>query len=276
MNGREGTLVTTDEGLDYPAAVRPLASLTHVLVPALAVLGSCNKVEFRTAQVGSAVPLALKGEWQGNWQSSLGTAGGELSLQVQEFESDPLISVLISHPCLPTSTYEISFSGTSLELRHAGEIVFAGELVGDRTLVGTFQCDEDSGTWSADWQRALPPVVDLTGLWQGQIESLSGGTPLRLEFDQRVVQGSLEVTGLLSLPLELATPLPVRGLVRSRDGFFELSVTTVAGIVPQVVIGGIGDSSSLSVDAGLVSTSGQPLSFTQGVANFALLPQTGR
>lgn len=140
-------------------------------------------------------------------------------------------------------------------------------------MLGTFECDQDSGTWAVAWERDLPPLVDLTGTWQGQITSLNGSTPLSLQFDQRVVQGVLEVTGLLALPLELVSPLPVRGFVSSRDGFFELAVTTVPGILPQVVIGGTGDSTSLAVQAGMVATSGQPLSFTQGVASFAQLPQ---
>ncbi|MCB9887387.1 MAG: hypothetical protein H6838_17990 [Planctomycetes bacterium] len=246
------------------------ASLVCLVLPLTLGVSACTKVEFQTVGSGSAVPAALEGEWIGQWQSEQSTQTGDVTLQVQQFENAPVVGLLINHPCLPTTLYDFSLVGNVFELRSNGEVVFSGELLPSRVLVGAYQCDEDAGHWSATWQRELPPVVDLSGVWQGQIDLTNGNTPLQLEFDQRVVQGALEVTGLLTLPLELASPLPVRGLVRSRDGYFELSLATVAGIVPQVVIGGLGDSVSLEVESGLVATSGQPLSFTQGVATFAL------
>ncbi len=273
---RGGPPVTRTHRDGYRVPVRPLASLVYLVLPLLLFLAACNKVEFRTVGSGSAVPAALAGEWSGHWQSEEGAQMGEVTLQVQQFENAPVVGLLINHPCLPTTLYEFNLVGTVLELSSNGETVFRGELLPERLLVGTYECAMDSGHWSATWQRDLPPVVDLTGVWQGQIEVTAGNTPIRLEFDQRVVQGALEVTGLLTLPQELTSPLPVRGLVRSREGFFELSVTTVAGIVPQVVIGGVGDSANLQVESGLVATSGQPLSFTHGVATFALLPDPPR
>jgi len=251
--------------------VRPLVLL--VSAATLLLLASCNKLQFRSDRPQGSVPARLEGEWRGQWQSSQSNAGGDIVLRVQEFEDQPVFGVFVNHPCMPTTTYEIEFTGFAIELSSGGEVLFRGALTPDRQMLGTFECDQDTGTWQVQWDRDLPPLVDLTGTWQGQITTVNGSTPLNMQFDQRVVQGVLEVTGLLALPSELVSPLPVRGFVRSRDGFFELAVTTVPGILPQVVIGGTGDSSSLAVQAGMVATSGQPLSFTQGVASFAQLPQ---
>lgn len=255
----------------YPVLVR-LPTLLLVLV--LPLVTACGKVQFESTPGTPGVGAEeLFGEWVGTWTSD-GTAGtGTMSFRAQRFGEQLVFNVDMAHPCLTNTRYQLVFDGEQLELRLAGAPVMIGELQTDRRFVGTYSCLEDSGSWTVQWQRELPPVPDFSGIWQGEILLMAGTTPLELEFVQSVSGGVIALDGWLRLPLLLDGQLPIDGVVRLRQNEFEISLVTPAGTTPQIVIGGFGNPTAMAVTTGLVVTSGAPLPFTQGQTTFALQPE---
>lgn len=238
-----------------PTPTRPFLPV----LPALLLLSGCGDIEVKSTRVGNAVPAQLQGQWTGSWSSTRGPGTGTVTLQVQSFDGDPLVQVLVDNPCLVPSNYQLVMSGNAFELRADGQPVFSAVLGPERTLLGTFECTADAGVWQATWAADLPPVLDLGGVWQGQVQALAlPATELQIMFVQSVRGGQLVLDGTLSLPGLLPSPLPVTGSVRFREGAFELALTTTAGIAPLVQLAGLGDSATLSIDDGLLVAAAIP------------------
>lgn len=236
---------------------------------ALLACAGCGPIDLRSVAPEASGAAALQGEWRGTWASAQHHGGGDVVLRVQQFEAEPVVGLAIDHPCLQQRVYEVAWIGSRFELRRDGEPVFAGVLGPDRRIIGSYSCHEDEGSWQVVWQRALDPVVDVRGSWSGAVAAVGVQAPLALELDQFVDDGTVQVQGVLALPGLLSAAVPVFGFLRSRDGAFELSLQTGAGILPQIAIGGIGDAATRVIASGLVATSGAPLPFTQGVVHFA-------
>jgi hypothetical protein len=228
---------------------------------------ACGDIEVRSVRVAETVPAALEGEWAGSWQSTLTSTGGALTVRVQEFASQPVVSLQITNPCLVPRTYQLALEGGAIELRADGAVVFAARLDQDQRLVGTFQCDADRGTWSASRQRGLPELVDLSGEWSGLL-SPPGITPVAvaLTLSQTVAAGALTLAGSLRVPDFLLATIPVEGVVMFRDTGFDLTLRSGAGVVPPLVLSGLGELDPVRVELGLVQFLGpSPLPFQQAV-----------
>ncbi|MBL8737311.1 MAG: hypothetical protein JNL12_12845, partial [Planctomycetes bacterium] len=102
------------------------------LLPAVLGLGACD-LEVRSTRSADVVPAALQGEWEGTWSGAAGS-GGTLTLQVQQFDAEPLVSIRIDNPCLEAREYQLVIGLASVELRRDGEPVFVGVLGEGRTL----------------------------------------------------------------------------------------------------------------------------------------------
>ena len=231
------------------------------------VVAACGDLDVKSIRTGDSVPQALQGEWGGLWQSNQDLDGGSLTLRIQDFGGEPLVSVVISNPCVQPRDYQFRVTGARIELLADGQPVFSALLGSDRTLVGTYACAADAGAWDATWQRDLPLVLDLSGTWNGAL-SVPGAPEqvLVLHLLQVVRSGGLVLDGTLELPGVLPAPLPLRGWVTFREGAFDLALTNLEGELLQFQMIGAGDVDDLRVDNGLlhVSAPGQ-VPFHQGV-----------
>lgn len=232
-------------------------------------LASCGDIEVRSIRVSESVPEELQGEWTGHWQSSDGSGGGAIVLRMQDFGGTPVVSVQLDNACIEAREYQFRTFGNQLELLADGEVLFSALFGDDRTLLGTYGCDADAGTWDAAWAHALPDLVDLGGRWEGSISAF--GQPLRtlvLDLDLVVRGGALVVEGSVAVPSLLMTPLPVSGLITFRHEpvfdvhSFELLLATPIGSSPTVQLFGTGDPQLRRIDTGLLQTSGDPLPLT--------------
>lgn len=229
------------------------------VLPALLLLVGCGDIEVKSTRVGTAVPAQLQGEWIGSWASTRGPGTGSVTLQVQSFDGDPLVQVLVDNPCLQPQNYQLTMTGNSFELLADGRPLFSAVLGPDRTLVGTFECAADAGLWQATWTADLPPILDLGGVWQGQVQAAAlPATDLVVTFVQSVRGGQLAIDGTLELPGLLPAPLPVVGTVRFHGSAFELLLTTANGIAPEVQLAGLGDPATLAIDDGLMVAAAIP------------------
>lgn len=229
------------------------------------LLASCGDIEVRSVRVSESVPEELQGEWTGHWQSSDGSGGGAIVLRMQDFGGTPVVSVQLDNACIEAREYQFRTFGNQLELLADGEVLFSALFGDDRTLLGTYGCDADAGTWDAAWAHALPELVDLGGRWEGSISVF--GQPLRtlvLDLDLVVRGGALVVEGSVAVPSLLTSPLPVSGLIQFHDQTFDLFLAAATGTSLTVQAFGVGDLQERRIDTGLLQTNGDPmLPFTQ-------------
>ena len=224
------------------------------------VLAACGDLNVRSVRAPQSVPVELAGEWVGSWQAATESASGAIVVQVQEYGGAPVVNVMLQNPCITPSIYELVVTGDTFELRAEGAVVLAATLQTDRRLVGTYQCPEESGTWSATWQRPLPELLDLGGHWVGQIAA--SGQPARgfaLELTQSVAGGLVRLEGLLDLGELWPLLVPMRGSVAFRTGGYDLVLQTLPGITPNLLLAGAGVVDPLQVDNGVLQAVGAPV-----------------
>lgn len=214
-----------------------------------------------------AVPEALVGEWVGAWQSTSEASAGAVTLRVQEFEGEPLVQIDFQNPCIEPRTYELVVTAEAIELRAEGQTVVSATVVEAGRMVGVYNCTGESGTWGATWQRELPDLVDLGGDWSGSL-AVAGqvARPLSLVLQQSVRDAHLELDGLLDLGELWPSLLPLRGTVVFNETGFEVLLSTDSGVLPGLLLTGMGDREPLQIEAGLLQTIGSPLlPFQNGV-----------
>lgn len=239
----------------------------------LLLLGvACGDIQVRSVRIGPVVPVDLQGEWVGMWRSAANPSTGPLQVRLQEFRGEPVVSVLIDNPCVEPREYELVLRSESIELRVDGEAVLAATVGPGRTMVGTFQCENDQGTWTAAWVRALPTLGDLSGQWIGTITpavlppSVPSARPVRLELQQSVRGGVVVLDGVLEAPELLPLPLLLNGYTIFRDTSFDLLLQSTSSAGPTVVLSALGEREPLRVDLGLAQAFGSgPLPFGQAV-----------
>lgn len=239
---------------------------------ALLCLAACGDLEVRRETAPEAVPSQLRGEWGGTWRSSLANRSGGLTIRIQEFDQQPVVSLQIDNPCLVPRAYDLVLSGGAIALRADGEQVLVASLTGERRLDGTYGCDADSGTWSAEWRGELPEPVDLGGLWTGELV-VTGGVQreLRVTLDQVVRGGALVVEGFAALPEVLPFPIPVSGVVAFGEDDFDL---VMQSFEPRTVWSAEGTLEPARIDLGLVQVLGAPgLPFTQALFELERQPE---
>jgi hypothetical protein len=221
---------------------------------ALTLLGAaCGDIEVKSYRSPDVVPHQLQGEWLGSWNSDVNSTGGVLTLRIQEFASEPVVSIQINHPCVTPQDYTFRANGNEIELLANGHVLFSAQLNEDRTLVGTYDCDEDAGSWSALWNRELPEPRDLGGRWDGFL--WVDGEPeqqLVMQLQQGVHSGALTLAGTVDLPGVLAHPIGVTGWVEFHDGSFQLLLTTLPGEGLVAYMTGIGETATATVTNGLL------------------------
>ena len=242
------------------------------LSPFLALLAGCGEIHVRSIRPDPGVPEMLQGEWTGSWASTRRSDSGSLSVRVLEFANQPVVSLTIDNPCIVPRDYELRFSGGIIELWADGDRVLEASLEPSRVLVGGYQCAQDEGTWSATWQRELPPPLDLSGAWEGSV-TVPGvaSEPMRVELTQSVRSGALVLRGTVALPTALPLPVPITGFVNFGDTDFQLVMQTQTGFQPAVVMTGIGDRDPVQVQLGLLQVlSTAALPFSQGL--FEMMP----
>lgn len=228
-------------------------------LPLVLPLGACGDIEVRSIRTGDVVPAQLEGEWRGVWQSELSGIGGVLTLRIQDFGGEPVVAVEIAHPCVPPDRYEFRATANTIELLDDGEVLFRGLLGDDRTLVGSYDCLADRGSWDATWQRALPELVDLGGTWNGTITAADMSQPLVLQLAQTVRDGALLLHGTLDLPGLPLDPLPMFGQVQFGDAAFELLLVTEPGTAPLLHMTGLGDAATRTIVDGELQAAIDPL-----------------
>ncbi|MFY9344684.1 MAG: hypothetical protein WAT39_19485 [Planctomycetota bacterium] len=235
---------------------------------------SCGDLDVRSLRTADAVPAALVGEWEGNWRSSATGRTGEVRVQVQEFGGEPLVHVDIDNPSVQPQVVDLVLTEDSIELRSGGEVVMSARLFQDRRLEGLFAVSGDRGTWSADWQRDLPPVGDLGGVWRGDLVPLGGDVvAIELELVQTVSSGQLRLDGLLAVPGAWPAPVAIEGSARFGAAGFELLARSVPGSAVPFTLsaaGAAGEDGVLRLGAGLLHVTGDdPQPFRD--ATFTLL-----
>jgi hypothetical protein len=147
-----------------------------------------------------------------------------------------------------------------MRLHADGVDVFTAVLGDDRTMAGTYQCQADTGIWHATWLHDLPPIEDISGVWEGTVlGSASGAWPLVLVLDQGVRDGTVVVDGALLLPGVLPTAFGITGSLRFREGTFDFVLTTTSGVVPSIQMAAIGETPTLAIHDGLLQASPSPL-----------------
>jgi hypothetical protein len=220
---------------------------------------ACGDIDVQSIRSGAVVPSALAGEWQGVWQSELGGSFGVLTLRIQDFDGEPVVAVDIAHPCVPPDEYQFRATASTVELLADSVVLFRAVLGPERTLVGTYGCLADTGSWDATWQRDLPELVDLSGQWLGSV-SVPGFPPetLVVQLEQSVRGGALALDGSLRLPNLSPEPLPLVGTVQFREGAFDLVLVSAPGSLPLVYLVGVGDTPTLRVQDGQLQAAIDP------------------
>ena len=107
--------------MNAPDAVGYLASLL--------VLAACGDLDVRTVRVPEVVPAPLEGEWTGTWTSDANGASGPLTVRVQEFGGEPLLSVDIVNACVENRAYDLVLGNGLIELRDGQRTVFERGLL---------------------------------------------------------------------------------------------------------------------------------------------------
>tara|TARA_R110002072_G_scaffold1983_1_gene16202 strand:- start:42184 stop:42975 length:792 start_codon:yes stop_codon:yes gene_type:complete len=238
------------------------------LAVALLCLVSCGDLSVTSvAPAEPNVPVAAKGEWQGTWVSDESGQSGELVLRIQEFHDEAVVALAINNGCLQQQNYELVVIGESVTLQVGGVPILVAEFAPSGQLVGSFDCPEDSGTWSATRIGPLPEPIDLSGTWLGSaMVAGESENPLLLELDQFVRDGRLVLEGFADVPGLVPVQVPLAGYVNFRETDFDLVLQTVEGFEPVMVFAGIGNHDPVRVDVGLIQVlSSQSVEFTQAV-----------
>ena len=233
--------------------------MRHLAFSLVLLLAACGDLEVRSVRAPQSVPQELVGEWVGTWQSTA-EATGAIVVRVQEFEGEPVVRVEFENPCIEPRSYDLVITAASIELRAEGAAVMTATLVEGRQLVGTYHCPEESGTWTASWQRELPAVQDLSGAWTGSLAA--AGQPTRgidLDLVQTVEGGDVRLQGFLWLHDLWPLPLEIEGTVLFREATFDLLLRTPVGSVPGLLVTGIGDYTPMRVENGLLQPIGTPV-----------------
>jgi hypothetical protein len=190
---------------------------------------ACGQVRSSLPDASAAVPSALVGEWSGAWTSATGDTGGDLALRVQEFAGQPVVQLVTDLPCLAGGSFQVQFTATDFTVRVGDTQVLAGALVGPGALAGQFGCGLGAGNWQATRTRALPPVTDLTGRWNGTLffQGLPAA-PFALDLRMQLDSGVLRLDG--EIFVEGSDPAAIVGVASGFDDeAFELMVTTPDG-----------------------------------------------
>jgi len=221
---------------------------------ALLLLGAvpgCGDIDIVSVRSGNAIPIAMQGEWRGSWSSTSSSATGAVELRLQSYDGEAVVGVTIDNPCVVPRSYQLIVTGTSMRLHADGATVFTAVLAAEGIMAGTYQ---------ATWLRDLPPIEDISGVWEGTVVSAtSGALPLMLVLHQSVRGGAVVVDGALLLPGVLPGSLGVTGSLRFREGMFDFVLGTTSGVVPAMQMAGIGDSPSLAIRDGLLQVAPSPL-----------------
>lgn len=230
-----------------------------VLALALPWFAACGDIDVKSVRVGGSVPEQLAGEWNGQWQSTSGSAGGSITLRMQDFEGEAVVSVQLDNPCIGAEAYQFRVEGNVIELLADGVVLFSAVLGDDRTLVGTYGCSADLGVWEAEWIRELPTLVDLGGRWEGLV-NVPGivPQPAVLQIGLSVDTGALVVDGTVQFPTLAPTLLPVHGAVQFRATAFDIALDVSTGTSLGIQLLGIGDVAARRIDTGLLRTNGDP------------------
>lgn len=229
-----------------PSLLRSVAALAATMLPV-----ACYKIEARTT-VRSAVPAQLQGEWTGSWTDGANDQNGTLQILLRTFQNQLVLGFSSDHPAAQQALVW-HFQGTQVRLTGDG-IEFTGTLdTAARTFSGTFTGSEGAGSWQAEWQRELPPIVDVSGTWVGSFASSSepnGSGPLQLQLEQLLIDGQLRLRGSIELPsLQLTVPV-VDGYVDWLADTFDLQMISDISELPIVQLTGIGDPEGPSVERG--------------------------
>lgn len=184
-----------------------------------------------------------------------------------------MVEVLINNTCLTAQNYQLVVLGESVTLEVGGVPILVGAFTSLNELVGSYDCPQDSGTWSATRFGSLPDPLDLSGTWLGSAVIAGGGeNPLLVQLDQFVRDGRIELQGFADLNPLVPDQIPLAGFVNFRATDFELVLQTVAGFEPAMVFAGIGSSDPVQVEIGTIQVVGsQAAPFLQAV--FQILQQ---
>tara|TARA_R110002072_G_scaffold87129_6_gene196685 strand:+ start:4201 stop:5010 length:810 start_codon:yes stop_codon:yes gene_type:complete len=250
----------------------PMQLRQRVLLSLIVCLAACGDLKVRSVPPAVVVPAELEGRWVGTWESIASEASGDVEIHIQEFASQPLVAVTIDNPCLVPRSYDLRWTAQGIDLLADGVAVFQATRVATQQLVGSYQCEQDEGTWTAQWVESLPALLDLTGTWEGRI--FGGGQPdqpIDIAIVQRVQGGALVLDAEADLPGVLPFALPLQGFVRFRESEFELVLQTEPGFEPQMIVSGLGDREPLQMPLGLVQVlSSTVLPFAQGMIELVL------
>ncbi|MCR9244124.1 MAG: hypothetical protein NXI31_03775 [bacterium] len=209
-----------------------------------------------TSTRNDGVPAALLGSWEGAWQSDGSRGGGSITVQVQEFEEEPIVSVQLDNPCIAPQRYQLLFVAGGFELRADGDTVLRAEFTPEGRLAGEYTCDLDSGTWSAVREGDLPGILDLSGSWNGQVEAGGFTEDLVMEISQSVGGGEVRLLATVQVPTYMALPLPLIGRASFRENEFDVLFTTTNGVLPAIQMVGVGDRETMTIRDGVMVVSG--------------------
>jgi hypothetical protein len=234
-------------------------------------LVACGDLGVRSVRTPPITPTTLAGEWVGSWQASSQTTSGAITVRVQEFEGEPVVRVAFVNPCITPAEYELVTTATTIELRDGATVVLAASVTDDRTMVGTYNCPNETGTWSAAWTRELPQVVDLGGRWSGTLGAASQpARPFELTLEQSVGGGQVLLQGVLDLGELWPFSVPLRGSVVFQDQGFDFVLQTLGSAQPDLLLAGSGSRAPLQVPTGLLQVFGAtPLPFQTAVVTLA-------
>ncbi len=244
------------------------------LLAVLPCFAACGKLEIRVTRTVS-VPSTLLGEWTGTWTSAENGGGGSVAVRVRSFENQPLVGMAIDNPCVTPRQYEFVLAGNRIELRSNGVTLFQAVLAAEQTMVGDYQCAEDHGTWQVTWQRALPPVLDVTGTWAGAVDAgAQGEVGLLLHLTQTVRNGLLAGDGAVELPGVMTGTLPLAGVVDYGVDQFQLLMATPQALSPSLQLIATGTSATMVIENGIVLANLTPTQPAQTATwHAALQPQ---
>ena len=238
-----------------------------------AAFGSCGDIQVRSTPGTTAISSALAGEWQGAWSSGRTSSGGGLTLRLQDFGGEPVVSFVIDNPCLAPAQYDLVLQGGLVSLVAGGAPVLVASLSAPDELSGSYGCAEDDGVWSARRVAPLPELLDLSGEWSGVLAVPGlGDEPVEVSLSQRVQAGQLLLDALVYLPSLLPAPVPMGGIVQFSESTFALQLASSISAGTLLVVQGDGLRAPLSIPDAAVSVVGpSPLPFQQ--ATLSLEPR---
>lgn len=220
---------------------------------AVLLLSACGDIEVRSVPADTQPTELLSGIWSGGWESDNSADSGTLEVRIQDFDGEPVVSIVIDNPCLQPQDYDLTIAGNVIRLEEDGVAVLEASLVGPDQLVGSYTCALDSGSWGAARIATLPEPIDLSGAWQGRIYVPGvASQDLNLRLLQSVQAGQLVLDGSVELPGVLPFPIPVEGLVVFQDQEFLVTMQTSPGFLPILRLGAIGTREPLQIPVGTV------------------------